>query len=111
VIDADPRHPQKPISPEQERDPFPLEGRNLAVDEQILHLLLPFHPQRLEAVPRPEGAKGQREIEVVEIQESHIGRLFVDDFPLPGLGFETDGPADLGDLHISRPEDGVLERG
>ena len=56
-----------------------------------------------------EGAQGQRERQVIEIQEGHLGGLIEKYFPPPAPGFETHGPPDLRNLHIPRTGNGVLK--
>jgi hypothetical protein len=109
MIDPDPGDPEKPIPPEEKGNPLPVEGGKLAVHEKVLHLLFPFHSQGLETVSGSKGSKGEGKVEGVKIKQGHVGRFLEEDLALSALDLETHAPADLRNLYVAGPRNGVLE--
>ncbi len=72
MIQAQSRYPEESVPFIKEGDPLALPGRNLAVDEEILHLLLPLHAKWLKAIARAAGADNQREIDAVGIEPGNF---------------------------------------
>ena len=81
VVDTMPNHPYNIIfRGSQEPNVLFLVFRKLLIHKEIAQQLGAFHAQRTKTVAMTPMAQGQRELQFVEIQLSHIGRLVNDEF-------------------------------
>jgi hypothetical protein len=109
MIDPDSCHPEKPFALKEKGNPLPVEGGNLAVHEKVLHLFFPFHSQGLETISGSKGSKGEGKFEGVEIKQGHVGRFLEEDLAPAALDLETHTSANLRNLYVPGPRNGVLE--